>query len=149
MVVYFEIVVRGFQRYHKFSIGSELRNLSHAILVLIAQANIRNDREQRLKAALEKLQELKIRVQICSEIKAFRRQNNFAAATRKVIGVAKQCEGWLRSCQNPGRQVPIQESANMKSLGAHATGVIGIRIQGVVPQGSAPDGHIGVKCVSK
>jgi len=103
MVVYFETIVRGFSRYHKYTSGTELRNLSYTVLVLIAQANIRVDRENRLKSALDKLQELKIRVQVCAEIKAFRRPNNFPTATRKVIEISKQCEGWLRSCQNPGR----------------------------------------------
>ena len=103
MVAYFEVIVRGFARYHKYTVGTELRNLSYAILILIAEANIRKDRAEKLKSALEKLQELKIRIQVSAEIRAFRRPNNFPTAIRKVIGVAKQCEGWLWKCQNPGK----------------------------------------------
>jgi len=141
MTVYFETVVKGFSRYHKYTIGAELRNLSHAILVLIAQANIKADREGKIRIIREKLQELKIRVQVCAEIKAFRKKNNFPTATRKVIDVSRQCEGWLMSCQNPERLKPLQESAKMKSLGAHVTGNAGIRTQGMVPQGSIPEGQ--------
>jgi len=140
LVVYLEIIVRGFSRYHKYTIGSEMRILSYAILELITEANTRVYRVENLKAALDDLRRLKVRIQVCSEIKAFRKANNFPTATRKVIDVSKQCEGWLRSCQNPGRHTPLQESANMKSLGAHATGNSGIRKQEAVPRGSASDG---------
>jgi hypothetical protein len=39
LVVYFENLIRHFEKYHKYTIGSELRNLSRRILVLIAKAN--------------------------------------------------------------------------------------------------------------
>jgi hypothetical protein len=35
MTVYIETIVRGFPRYHKYTIGSEMRALSHKILVLM------------------------------------------------------------------------------------------------------------------
>lgn len=123
MVAYFETIVRGFSRYHKYTIGTDLRNLSYEVLDLIAEANRRIDRIEKLKIALNKLQKLKSRLQVCFEIKTFRKPNNFPTATKKVISVAKQCEGWLRSCQNPGRPLPLRESANTKSLGTHATKV--------------------------
>jgi hypothetical protein len=140
MVSYFETIVRGFPRYHKYTIGTELRNLSYAILDLIVEANRKIDRVEKLKIILNKLQKLKSRLQVCFEIKAFRNPNSFPTATRKVIDIAKQCEGWLWKCQNPGREVPLRENANTKSLGTHTTEKLGIRTQGVVPQGSAPDG---------
>ncbi len=141
MVVYFETIVRGFSRYHKYTIGTELRNLSYAILVLISEANIRNDRAEKLKSALNKLQELKIRIQVCSEIRAFHRANNFPTSARKVVDVSRQCEGWLRSCQNPGKPLSLRESANKKSLGTHATEKFGMRTQGMVLKGSVSEGR--------
>ena len=121
LVSYFEIIVRGFSRYHKYTIGTELRNLSYAIVILVSEANIKADRIEKLKATLNKLQELKIRIQVCAEIRAFRRANSFPTTTRKIIDISKQCEGWLRNSQNSGGHIPLRESANMKSLGAHAT----------------------------
>lgn len=35
MAVYFEKIVRNFSRYHKYTVGSELRNLSKEIVILI------------------------------------------------------------------------------------------------------------------
>lgn len=149
LVVYFEVIVRSFSRYHKYTIGSEMRNLSYVIVDFIVEANFKINREENIKAALRELRKLKTRVKVCLEIKAFHNPNSFSAATRKIESISKQCEGWLRSCQNPGRPKP-SGSVQMKSLGAHATRKTGIRVQGAVPQGSAPDGPVrGVKCVGK
>ena len=100
LTVYFENIVSNFSRYHKYTIGTELRNLSRKILVLIAKANIRRERKNALQETLEKLEELKILIRICKEIKAFRSFKSYEFATRSTVEVAKQCEGWLRS-QNP------------------------------------------------
>ena len=134
MTAYFEIIIRGFERYHKYQIGADIRSDSYAALVLIAKANIRSARENNLRLVLDKLLELKIRVDVCAEIKAYRNPHSYAVAARKVLEVSKQCEGWLRSCENPGRQQkPARESANRKSLGAFSTSISGIRKQGIVP----------------
>ena len=103
LVSYFETIVRGFPRYHKYTIGAELRNLSYAILDLIVDANRRIDRIEKLKCAAKEIQRLKSRLQVCFEIKAFRNPNSFPTASRKVEELAKQCGGWLGRCQNPGK----------------------------------------------
>jgi hypothetical protein len=93
LVVYFETIVRGFARYHKYTVGTELRNLSYAVLVLISQANTKTDRVGKLLLVLDKLQELKIRIQVCAEIKAFHNPNSFSTSMRMIVNVSKQCEG--------------------------------------------------------
>jgi len=97
LTVYFENIVRNFSRYHKYTVGTELRNLSRRILVLIAKANIRRERINTLAEALQSLEELKILIRICKEIKAFQTFKSYEFATRLTIEVAKQCEGWLKS----------------------------------------------------
>ena len=98
--IYFETIVHGFDRYHKYTVGTDLRNLSRCILILVAKANTRENRKVCLIEAIDKLEELKILLHLCKEIKAFRSFKNFEFASRSVIEVAKQCEGWLKS-QNP------------------------------------------------
>jgi hypothetical protein len=44
LVAYFENLVRGFDRYHKYTIGSKFRILSSEILILIAKANTKSER---------------------------------------------------------------------------------------------------------
>jgi len=97
LVVYFENAVKGFDRYHKYVIGSELRNLARSILILIARANTKSDRIQCLRTALEKLEELKILVRLGKETKAFKSFKSFEFVTKLIIEISKQCEGWLRS----------------------------------------------------
>jgi hypothetical protein len=97
LAVYFEKIIRNFDRYHKYTVGSELRNLSRNILILVAKANTKQARKGCLEEAIEKLGELKILIHLCKEIKVFNSFKSFEFATKSVIEVSKQCEGWLRS----------------------------------------------------
>lgn len=100
LAVYFEKTVRGFERYHKFTIGADLKNLSRRILVLIAKANTKQFRTDCLTGALDKLEELKITLHFCKEVKAFHNFRSFEIAVKSVIEVSKQCEGWMSSWEN-------------------------------------------------
>jgi len=101
LVIYFEKIVRNFSRYHKYTVGTELRDLSREILKLIIKANsVKNKREILLKVR-EKVEELKILIKICKEIAAFRSFKYFEYSMRSAVNIAKQNEGWLKS-QNQG-----------------------------------------------
>ncbi len=100
LAVYIETVVVGFSRYHKYTVGTDLRNLSRRIVVLVARANLKSVRKTTLEEALESIEELKILIRICKEIKVFRSLKSYEFAARLAIDVARQCEGWHRS-QNP------------------------------------------------
>jgi len=43
LAVYIENVVKGFSRYHKYTIGSDLRNLSREVVNLIIAVNSRKE----------------------------------------------------------------------------------------------------------
>jgi len=49
LAVHVEKLVRGFSRYHKYSLGSEMRERSRAILARIIDANHSRDRGARLE----------------------------------------------------------------------------------------------------
>ncbi len=100
LTIHFEKVVKGFNRFHRYAIGNELRTLSMRILVLVAKANIKNHRKECLEEAIGLLEELKIVLHVCKEIGGFKSFKSFEFASKSVIEVLKQCEGWLRS-QNP------------------------------------------------
>ncbi|MEA3560517.1 MAG: four helix bundle protein [Candidatus Omnitrophota bacterium] len=101
LVVYFEKIVRNFSKYHKYTVGTELRDSSRKILKLVVKANsTRNKREILLKVR-EEIEELKILIKICKEIQVFRSFKSFEYSLRNVINIAKQNEGWLKS-QNQG-----------------------------------------------
>ena len=41
LVVYIETIVKVFERYHKYTIGKDLRNYSKELLFMIQKANMR------------------------------------------------------------------------------------------------------------
>jgi hypothetical protein len=100
LAVYIETIVFYFSRYHKYTVGTDLRNLSRHIVVLIAKANLKSVRKETLAQSLESIEELKILIRICKETKAFRSLKSYEFAARLTIDVARQCEGWYRR-QNP------------------------------------------------
>ena len=102
MAVYVETIVRGFPRYHKYTMGSEMRALSHKILVLVVRANVEQDKRVMLTGVRDSLEELKILARISKELKVFANFNSFECLVKMIVEVSGQNEGWLRS-QNPAR----------------------------------------------
>ncbi len=97
VAVHFEKVVAGFSRYHKYTLGTELRNQSRAVVALIMKANAARDKQPHLLALREALDELLIVVRIAKEAKAFKNFKSFQYAIEQVVSVCRQNEGWLRS----------------------------------------------------
>ncbi len=66
--LYLEKTVRGFSRYHKYTLGSELRNDAREIVKLIVRAN--NSAQDRLRILLvlrEQLEQIKHTIRLCKE----------------------------------------------------------------------------------
>ena len=97
LAVYFENIVGNFSKYHKYTVGSDLRNISKEILLLIAKANASKDKTSLLLKLREKIEEMKILINICKELKAFRSLRSFEYAIKGAVNIAKQNEGWLKS----------------------------------------------------
>lgn len=62
VAVHFEKVVAGFSRYHKYTLGTDLRNKCREIVVLIVQANSSPDKLPRLLELRQRLEELLTRI---------------------------------------------------------------------------------------
>lgn len=97
MAVHFEKVVAGFSRYHKYTLGTELRNKSREIVSLIIKANSSLDKLPQLLKLRERLEELIILVRLCKEVKAFKSFKSFQFAVEEINSVSRQNEGWLKS----------------------------------------------------
>lgn len=94
VAVHFEKVVAGFSRYHKYTLGTELRNKSRDIVALIVKANAANDKYDHLLLVRERLDELLIIVRIAKEARAFKNSNSFQYAIEQVVSVCRQNEFW-------------------------------------------------------
>jgi hypothetical protein len=99
LCLYFEQVVRSFSRYHKYSLGTDLRDGARRVLKLVVRANARVDKTPALLSLREELEELKVLVRLCHDVKAFNSFNSFEHAIGLVTEIAKQNEGWLKSQQ--------------------------------------------------
>jgi hypothetical protein len=97
MAIYFEQIVRNFPRYHKYTLGTDLRVLAKRALVLIWKANSARDKQKLLGELMEVLEELKITIRIAKEVKAFNSFHSFEVSVRHLDGVSRQCAGWLKS----------------------------------------------------
>ena len=111
LCLYLEQAVRGFSRYHKYTLGADLRDGARRVVKLIVRANARRDKAGVLLEVREEVEQLKVVLRLCQDVKAFASFNAFEHAIVQVVTIAKQNEGWLRSQrQGPGqsrRAMPI------------------------------------------
>ncbi len=96
LTIYFEKIVRNFSRYHKYTLGTELREKSREAVGLIIKANSTTVKRPLLLELRERLEGLKVLIRICKEVKAFNRFNSFVYASDLVIDISRQNEGWMK-----------------------------------------------------
>ena len=90
--VHFEKVVAGFSRYHKYTLGTEIRNQSRAVLGLIVQANGARERAPVLLELRQRLDELLILLRLAKEVRAFQSFRSFQFAIEQVVSVSRQTQ---------------------------------------------------------
>ena len=103
LCLYFEKTVRNMPRYDKYTLGSELRNLSREVLRLIIRANSEEDRVATLREIRAKVEELKVVLRLARETGAIVRAKSYEFAAGKVVAVGRQNEGWLSAQAASGR----------------------------------------------
>ena len=96
---YCEAIVVHFSRYNKYTHGSDLRNTARAVVKLIIRANNQVDKEQTLEELRVTIEELKVIIRICKEVKAFNSFNSFETAINHVTDISRQTEGWLKGAR--------------------------------------------------
>jgi hypothetical protein len=97
VAVHFEKVVAGFSRYHKYTLGTELRNKSREIVAQIIRANAERDKAPKLIELRGQLDELFILIRLAKEVQAFKSFSAYQFTVEQVASVCRQNEGWLRS----------------------------------------------------
>lgn len=97
VAVHFERLVMGFSRYHKYTLGTELRNKSREVVALVVKANAARDKAPELLLLRDKLEELMLLMRLAKEVKAFKSFDAYRHIVEMVVSVCRQNEGWLRS----------------------------------------------------
>lgn len=97
LTVYVEQVVRNFSRYHKYTLGSDLRQQSRELVTLIIRANSRPDKLPVLHDLRERLEGFQVLLRIGKEVQAFQKFNSYVHAAELVVMLSRQNEGWIKS----------------------------------------------------
>jgi len=97
LAVFMEKAVRDFPRYHKYAIGSDLRNLSKELVTQVIRANSSRNKRDLLTELRDNAEQMKTTIIIGKEVKAFKSFNQFQKAAALTVDICRQAEGWLKS----------------------------------------------------
>ena len=89
LCLHLEKVVQGFSRYHKYAIGTDLRDTSRQVLKLIVRANARADRREVLLRIREEIEQLKVLLRLAHDVHAFARLGAYELAAMRSLGPRK------------------------------------------------------------
>ena len=105
LAVHLEHAVRRFPRYHKYSLGQDLRQCARRLCRLITRAN-----EARMPQRAKVLDELVLTVAdtktlltLAQETRAFGSFNEFAVAADLAVSLGKQSGGWRQGAARKAR----------------------------------------------
>ncbi len=112
LAVHVEKIVRNFSRYHKYSLGTELRERSRKLLERIMEANQSRERAAVLGQLRLELEQLKLLARLCHESGGFASTRAYLHVAERVVEISRQNEGWLRqaskgdpsTCPEPRRR---------------------------------------------
>jgi len=110
-----ENAVRGFHRFHKNASGAKLRDAIEEVVVIANMAWRDPARQLAMVEELDwKVEQLKLRMQLCSHIKAFKSLGQFEALMRSAAEVGRQVGGWKKWLEHPNGQNSGASSARPK-----------------------------------
>jgi hypothetical protein len=94
LLVVLEEAVRGFPRYHKYALGSDLRTQARQVCRLILRAyEARESRIQELDRLVLAIDELKLLIQLGKETRAFASFAAFQQAAELAVALGRQSGG--------------------------------------------------------
>ena len=95
LCVYIETIVKSFEKYHKYSIGQDMRNYSKELLFMIHRANISYEKKKNLEELKNRCEDMKMLIAIAKELKAFKSFKQFENSSKYTVDVCKQAQSWL------------------------------------------------------
>lgn len=106
LAIYFEKIVKHFDRYHKYTIGTDLRNKSRDIATQVMRSNATKQVDD-IRELVAKIEELKLIIRLCKEVKGFSNFNSYGFSSKLIANLSRQANGWLQEklrSQQRGRQ---------------------------------------------
>lgn len=121
-----EEAVTRFPRRHKYLVGADLRSHAMEVARCVHRAWRERARQlQRVHELSEAVDQLKLTLQLCDAVKAFRSFGEFEVIARLVSDLGRQCGGWLKQLHAKGqndraRNAPDQRAPILSSQAAPA-----------------------------
>ena len=97
--VHIEKIVRNFGRYHKYTLGTDLRNKSRCILGKIVDANNSRKRRGLLLELRQELEGFKVLSRLCHDSGGFASTRSYLHVAERITGIARQNEGWIKKSE--------------------------------------------------
>lgn len=105
LTVHIEKIVQNFSRYHKYTLGTDLRNKTRAVLERVIEANNALDRVELLLGLRQQLENLKVLCRLCHDSGAFGGgTKSYLHVAERLTGLARQNEGWLKQSGRKQKQ---------------------------------------------
>ena len=112
-----EIAVTRFPRAHRYTLGSDLREQTMAVARLAHKTwRDRDHISERLEELSEAIDDLKLRMQLGQQVRAFASFAQFESLARLVGDLGRQCGGWKRRRNASGQNVRPARSAQRLSI---------------------------------
>jgi hypothetical protein len=67
-----ETIVKGFDRYHKYTIGEDMRKFTKDMLFIINRVGLTHDKARALRRLRDRCEDMKMLLLIAKELQAFR-----------------------------------------------------------------------------
>ena len=97
LLVVIKEAVRRFPRYHKYTLGADLRRQAMGVCRLIVRAwHEREQRARHVRRLVFAIDDLKVLIQLGKEVRAFRSFSEFRTAAELAVSLGRQSGGWLR-----------------------------------------------------
>ncbi|ALO33367.1 hypothetical protein CMT41_00560 [Colwellia sp. MT41] len=108
-----EISVKQFSRYHKYSVGLELRQTVLRLCKAIHRAFTRkNSKIKCIQHVVELIDDLKFQLQLTKELKAFKNFAQYEQLAELVVSLGKQAGGWFKQAKAEVNKVKLSVNLN-------------------------------------
>jgi len=97
LAVYMEQIVKGFSKYHKYTMGQDLRLQSKKLIFLVSHANNSRDKTEVVKKLRDACEEMKVLIYLSKELEVFHSFKQFEHSSLLLLSICKQAQAWLGS----------------------------------------------------
>ncbi|HOZ35397.1 MAG TPA: four helix bundle protein [archaeon] len=99
LCVYFEKIVKNFNKGNKFTIGADLKNKSREIAMQVVRANISSTKIKEIQELIILIEEQKLIVRLCQETNGFPNKNSYGYISKLLTNLTTQANNWLLCSQ--------------------------------------------------